>query len=114
MPGGTSIVGTGKLAFIPTRESHLLESDDYQWLVYRKFRIRLQNLKRAGLRELTGTPIQPLIQTRYDRFLPVAQAEISPAAWDHAIAAGATLSQSRAMDLALQGLEQSSDSSHPM
>jgi non-specific serine/threonine protein kinase len=58
----------------------------------------------SRIRETIGVPVPPSIQANYDRYVPIAQAQLSNAAWQAALAQGQTLSQAEAIEAALQGL----------
>jgi tetratricopeptide (TPR) repeat protein len=58
----------------------------------------------SRIRESIGVPVPPSIQFDYDRYFPVAQAQLSPADWLRAWAEGRALSQADAIEVALQGL----------
>lgn len=57
------------------------------------------------LRDAIGVPVQPLTQLEYDRYVPIAKAQISAEDWDRAWTDGRALSQSDAIELTLRGLE---------
>ncbi|MBA2454489.1 MAG: tetratricopeptide repeat protein [Chloroflexia bacterium] len=59
----------------------------------------------AALRDTIGVPIQPPTQLDYDRYVPIAKAQISADVWDRAWADGQSLSQSDVIEIVLQGLE---------
>jgi predicted ATPase len=58
----------------------------------------------SALRKTIGVPVPPMMQRRYDRYVPIAQAQISAAEWEQAWSEGHALSTADAIELALQKL----------
>ena len=55
----------------------------------------------AAMREAIGAPIPPIIQLDYDRYLPLARAQVDLAAWDEAWATGMNTTFEEAVDTLL-------------